>query len=670
MHLWPYPHSSPTMRIIVTLAAFALIGSVCLLSAAEPVKLPEPAGRHVDFHKDVLAILANSCAKCHAGGKQKGDFSIDTRESVLKGGESGPAVVVGKSEQSRLIELVAGLDPDSIMPAQGPRLTAEQVGLLRAWIDQGLAWEQGFSFKKVPSAPVEPRRVAVPVPATGSRSSHPIDLILGSGVESPAAALLDKPAMAPDGIYMRRAYLDLIGLVPSPDQADAFLLDPLPDKRERLVTQLLDDKRQYAVHWLTFWNDALRNDYRGTGYIDGGRLQITDWLARSLADNLPYDEFVRQLINPTPESAGFIKGIVWRGVVNASQVPPMQAAQNISQVFLGINLKCASCHDSFISDWKLTDAYGLASIFADGPLEIHRCDQPTGKFAPMQFLFPQLGSIDSAAPTPERLRQLADVMTRRENGRLARTIVNRLWARLLGRGLVEPVDEMDNPPWNADLLDYLANDLVDHGYNLKHTISQIVTSRAYQRVSVGVAENSREDFVFRGPLVRRLSAEQFVDAVAGLTGIEYAPPAAKPAALAEIPSSKSVDGPPSEHALQRTGARAALVNADPLLIALGRSNREQVVTERAKTATTLQALELTNGTPLSALLEKGAKKWVLPGEEPAKLVARIYRRALLRGPAPAEQTLALELLAARPAVEGIEDLLWAVVMLPEFQLIY
>jgi hypothetical protein len=315
----------------------------------------------------------------------------------------------------------------------------------------------------------------------------------------------------------------------------------------------------------------------------------------------------------------------------------VQAAQNISQVFLGINLKCASCHDSFISDWKLVDAYGLASIFAEGSLEIHRCDQPTGKFAPMQFLYPQLGSIDAAAPVAERLKQLSAAITRPENGRLARTVVNRLWARLLGRGLVEPVDEMDNAPWNADVLDYLATDLVDHGYDLKHTIARIVTSRAYQSTAESRAETGRDEFIFRGPLVRRLSAEQFVDAVADLAGVEYAPAAAKPAALEPANS-----GPEEKAAVvRRAGARAALVHADPLLIALGRSNREQVVTERPKTATTLQALELTNGTPLAMLLEKGAKRWSEGSPQPAPLVERIYRRALCRSPNAEEQKLAL-----------------------------
>ncbi len=579
---------------IVVLWTILLAGRPCL-EAADTETLPPPAERTVDFHKDILAILTNSCAKCHAGGQRKGEFSIDTRESLLAGGESGSVVAPGRSGESRLVALVAGLEPDSIMPAQGPRLSSQQVGLLRAWIDQGLPWEDGFTFKKTVSAPLEPRRVTLPPIGESSIGANPIDRLLEPYFQStdfvPGEVVADRT-------FLRRASMDLVGLMPTPDDLDALVRDTAPDKRAKKIRALLENNQQYATHWLTFWNDALRNDYRGTGYIDGGRLQITDWLAAALVENMPYDRFVRELINPTPQAAGFIKGIVWRGVVNASQAPPMQAAQNVSQVFLGINLKCASCHDSFISDWKLTDAYGLAGIFADGPLEMHRCDQPTGQFAPLQFLYPDLGSIDSQAPTAERLKQLSEVITRPENGRLARTIVNRLWARLLGRGLVEPVDEMDNPPWNADLLDFLATDLVDHGYDLKHTLELIASSRAYQLPPLDLAEDNRHDFVFRGPLVRRLSAEQFVDAVADLGGVAYAAAAAKPSALASHQS-------PGGHA----GARAALVFADPLLAALGRSNREQVVTDRPKTATTLQALELTNGTPLATLLEKGGKQW-------------------------------------------------------------
>jgi hypothetical protein len=241
-------------------------------------------------------------------------------------------------------------------------------------------------------------------------------------------------------------YLDLIGLLPTPEELSAFEQDTRPEKRRLLVEKLLADRRNYADHWLTFWNDALRNAYRGTGFIDGGRKQITDWLYAALYDNKPYDRFVRELISAAPGAEGFTKGIIWRGVVNASQAPPVQAAQNVAQVFLGTNLKCASCHDSFVNHWRLKEAYSLAAVFNDGPLEINRCDKPTGKMADATCIFPELGRIDTVAKKADRQRQLADVLTKRDDGRLARTIVNRLWAQLLGRGLVEPIDDMDQPP--------------------------------------------------------------------------------------------------------------------------------------------------------------------------------------------------------------------------------
>ena len=303
-----------------------------------------------------------------------------------------------------------------------------------------------------------------------------------------------------DRLFARRAYLDLNGLLPSPERLDAFEQDTRPGKDARLVEALLEDRRAYADHWLTFWNDALRNAYRGTGFIDDGRKTITPWLYRSLYENKPYDRFVHELVSPVPGSEGFTKGIVWRGVVNASQVPPVQAAQNVSQVFLGTNLKCASCHDSFVNDWKLTDAYALASVFAEKPLEINRCDKPTGEISSVGFIYPELGSIDASAPRKERMKQLADILVKPENGRFARTIVNRLWAHLMGRGIVEPLDDMDQAPWSQDLLDWLAGDLVAHGYDLKHTLDRIATSRTYRLPSVGLAEPAdRGPYVFRGP---------------------------------------------------------------------------------------------------------------------------------------------------------------------------
>src|SRR5947208_9259034 len=492
------------MKHRLAIFALAFVGLNCGVTRAkispEQVKqLPAAAQHKIDFAKEIKPIFESSCIKCHGRGRTKGDLSIENRETLLKGGENGPVIVPGRSAESYLIELVAGLDPDSVMPQKGKRLTPEQIGLLRAWIDQGAPWDASISFAKPPPVNLLPRKPELPAARQGI--VNPIDRILRPYYEANG---LDPRTPVSDRNYARRVYLDAIGLLPTPGELNEFLADKRSDKREQLVKRLLADHRRYAEGWLTFWNDALRNDYRGTGYIGGGRKPITGWLYAALATNMPFDEFVRELINPVPESEGFTQGIVWRGVVNASQTPQMQAAQNISQVFLGVNLKCASCHDSFINDWTLADAYGLASVYSDGPLEMVHCDKPTGQIAKMKFLYPELGDIDPKAPKAERLKQLADIITSRKDGRLTRTIVNRLWAKFMGRGLVEPLDEMDNAAWNQDLLDWLAADLADNSYNLRHTIELILTSRAYQLPAVPVAEQTTKEFVFRGPVVRRL----------------------------------------------------------------------------------------------------------------------------------------------------------------------
>ncbi len=389
--------------------------------------------KKVDYLREVHPLLQEKCGSCHLNGKSKGGLRLDSREAILKGGESGPAAKMGDAKNSLLLQLVEGADPDRLMPPNGHKLTPAEIEILRVWVDGGLSFEGAApaAYK----SQLAPREVKVP-PGTGSA----IDRVLQTYFKEHK---IKNAASVSDRIFARRIYLDLIGLLPSPAELENFIADKAPDKREKLVTNLLSRDDDYATHWLTFWNDALRNDYVGTGYIDGGRKQITNWLYDALKTNKPYDKFVGELINPTPESEGFTKGIVWRGTVNASQTPPMQAAQNISQVFLGINMKCASCHDSFTSDWKLADAYGLAGIYADAPLEMVRCDVPLGKIAPVKFLYAELGAIDGNAPRAERLKQLAGALTSKDNGRFARTIVNRVWARLMGRGLIEPTDEMD-----------------------------------------------------------------------------------------------------------------------------------------------------------------------------------------------------------------------------------
>lgn len=638
--------SLPPRAIGCRAAAVLLLAVVWVDTARADEPSGKTAGPKVDFAHDVLPLLKARCAKCHTGGRYEGDLSMDTRETLLK----ADVVVPGKARDSELIRRVTSSDAEERMPPEEDALSEKEVAVLRDWVNSGLLWEEGFTFaKKTYVAPLAPRRPELP-PARQGRD-HPIDRIIDAYY---AARKVATPSPIDDRTFLRRVSLDLTGLLPTAAELQSFLADQDPNKRQRVARELLSRNRGYAEHWLTFWNDLLRNDYAGTGYIDGGRQQITAWLYPALQANKPYNQFVRELINPTKESEGFVKGIKWRGRVNASQTQEIQFAQNITQVFLGVNMKCASCHDSFIDHWKLTDAYGLAAIISEQPLEIHRCDQPTGEIARAAFLFPELGEVDASLPRHERLARVAELLTHPENGRLARTIVNRLWHRLMGRGIVHPVDALGNEPWNADLLDFLAVHLADNGYDLKKTLELIVTSQAYQSQAISLsADVPPDDFVFQGPQPKRMTAEQFLDSIWRITGTA---PDKTAAAVGDR------GGEP---------VRASLVNADPLMRALGRPNREQVVTTRPDELSTLQALDLTNGQVLADLLARGAQnlRRLHPGWSQDQLIDWLYQSALCRSPSEAEMALAREILGPDTTDETAADLLWAVFMLPEFQLI-
>jgi hypothetical protein len=468
----------------------------------------------VDFHHEIVPILRKQCGECHTGDKLKGGFSMNDRTALLHGSENGPVIDLDHPENSLLLRLVTTDDREVRMPPKGPGLSDTEVERIRQWLADGVPWEAGFAFQK-PSyePPLKPREVALP-PAQEGRN-HPVDRLVDAYL---SAKKLPRPAPADDATFLRRAHLDLIGLLPTPEEVATFRNDPAPDKRLRLVQTLLARDVDYAEHWLTFWNDLLRNDYGGTGFITGGRKQISQWLYESLANNKPFDQFTRELLAPPTEaSRGFIDGIKWRGEVSAGQTVEIQFAQSVGQSFLGINLKCASCHDSFIDRWKLDEAYGLAAIYSERTLEIHRCDKPVGRTASAAWLFPELGQVNAAAPREERLSQLAALMTHPENGRFTRTLVNRLWHRLMGHGIVHPLDAMQTEPWSADLLDYLARDFQQNGYDIKKTLASIATSEIYQARSAVLADN-KPDPTFRGPRAHRLTAEQFIDAVWQLTG--------------------------------------------------------------------------------------------------------------------------------------------------------
>ncbi len=820
--------------LAVALPAFAKDYSP--LSPEQQTLLPEPAAFIVDFARDIQPIFEASCVQCHAHGKSKGVFSLETRDDFIFGGDNGDPAIEGNSAESLVVAMISGLKPDIVMPNKGKKLTRDEVAVFRAWIDQGMVWPDEINFFEIERSnlsPVDLDDIDVP-----TEFANPID---GFVNETFSAHDVAWPELIDDRTFARRVWLDTVGLLPPPSALAQFLADDAPDKRTRLVRGLLDDRQAYAEHWLSFWNDLLRNDYRGVGYIDGGRKQITDWLYAALAQNMAYDDFVAELVDPGMAAEGFTKGISWRGAVSASMLPPMQAAQGVAHVFLGVNLKCASCHDSFIDDYTLEDSYGMASVYAEGPLEIAECDKPTGDMSRVKFLYEEIGELDATSSPEMRRRQLAEIITGRSNGRLPRTIVNRYWHRFFGHGLVEPIDEMDRAAWSPELMDWLAEDLVAHDFDLKHTLERILTSRAYQ-LPVSLEPVDEDAYVFRGPGVRRLSAEQFSDAIRAVADLPYPSNTSQVNRHAALQSGLAVglpvepqwiwthadamngtrpenvefartlfldaepvdamltiaadngytvlvngqrvagaakrsstgvqsyniqpqlavganhlqvvatnlypDGTPirlrpgqtelpptpidtynpaglilyargrteqgvhdlvsdrnwvvqeegragrmavemggvdlapwrvGDHFLELAAApaddlpvaRASLVAADPLMVALGRPNREQTVTVRQEEATTLQALELTNGETLARLLADAADHILIDSDASSEeLVQRLYRHTLSRPPAAAELALASQLVGSPVDPAGVQDLLWALTALPEFQLIY
>ena len=628
----------------LTLLCLFFTGTLAARGATATAGAP---GAPADFAHQVAPTLKELCGSCHLGDKKKGGFSMNTQTLFLAGSENGAVFDKKNPASSTLLKVLLSTDPDTVMPPPAKdrkRPTPEQLQLLQSWLETGAAWEEGFSFvKPAYNAPVRPRLPELSPSA--DPQENPLDRLL---TKYYAKNSLQSPRPADDTQFARRVSLDLVGLLPEPESLRAFVSDPSPDKRTRLVDSLLARNTEYTEHWLTFWNDLLRNDYGGTGFITGGRKQVSSWLYDALSSNQPYDAMVRELVNPSPATEGFASGITWRGTVSASQTREVQYAQSISQSFLGLNLKCASCHDSFIDHWKLTDAYGLAAIYSEKPIEIARCEKLTGKIAQPAWPFPEIGQVDPAAPREARLQKLAELMTHRENGWFARTMVNRLWAQLMGRGLVHPVDAMGTEPWSEELLDYQGWAFAEGGFNLKGALRLIATSKAYQS---GVAQRHKDDatapFVFQGPRAKRMTAEQYVDAVWQITQTapkKWDAPVRRGQPRADLLETKPlaaiwISSPPRPSAPVPEGAPAAAKPAAPSPVSV----LQKTITLKSKPATATGVLAASgdtrlfvNGTEVKApqlqkhrkiselhlesLVKAGENTFVLAGRDPKALL--------------------------------------------------
>ena len=305
---------------------FKLIKVLVILALVACAK----ASEQLDLQYEARQIIAHKCWKCHGSERDEGDLRLHTRKLIIDSG----TVDLKAPHKSKLLQRINPPEGHKeIMPLESKPLKKEEIAILTQWIEGGLKWEGRGAFKEAPLALRKVKEVA------DSQFSNPIDQHVDQYFKT--QKILWKPVVE-DRIFLRRAYLDTIGLLPTVEESAEFLSDKSPEKRQALVKKLLSQNESYQQHWLSFWNDLLRNDYSGTGFITGGRKQITKWLRASLNSNKPYDVMVKELFSTKPESQGFIRGIKWRGTVSASQTVEMQAAQNSAQAFLGINIKCAS----------------------------------------------------------------------------------------------------------------------------------------------------------------------------------------------------------------------------------------------------------------------------------------------------------------------------------------
>jgi hypothetical protein len=465
-------------------------------------------------------------------------------------------------------------------------------------------------------------------------------------------------ARASDEEFVRRAYLDTIGVIPSAEEARRFLEDKSAGKRERLVDELLN-RPEYGDYWAIYWGDHLSNT-RQLLY-NKGPYTFSRWLYETFRKNVPYDQFVRQLM----VSSGNMFD-----TPATSYYPLMRKELDLaamtSQLFLGVSIECARCHNHPLEKWTQDDFNGMAAAFAQvrykgaaGPRNNERIlyvdferqfQHPDTKQA---YLAKALGGpyLQGSGDMVDRRELLVDWMTSKENPYFARAIVNRMWRQFLGRGLVEPVDDFraTNPPANEPLLAALADDFVAHGYDLHHLIRRITASRTYQTSSVPMEGNKDDTMAYSRYYPKRLAAEQLSDSIGISTGIW------------------------EQYRSLYPGTRAMQI-PDPeipsyFLEVFDRPSR-QLICERKNTPTLNQALHMVSGDSLQRKIADSGSTLsaALAARRPAdRVVEDLYLGTLSRYPEASERALAQEAIRrAGDTRKGLEDVFWALLSSKEF----
>lgn len=479
-----------------------------------------------------------------------------------------------------------------------------------------------------------------------------------------------------ESAFIRRAYLDAAGILPTPSEVEAFLADRSPSRRAKLIDALLE-RPEFVDYWTYKWSDML--------LVSTRKLQqpavwaFNRYIRESVAANKPWDQFAREIL--TASGSSLQNGAANYFVLH-KDVTDLSEATAVT--FMGMSLTCCRCHNHPLEKWTQDQYWGMANLFArvaikngDGDGDLIVQARPNG-----DALHPRRGvampptPLDAkplAAESPvDRRKYFADWLTTPENPYFASAVVNRVWRNFMGRGLVEAEDDLrqTNPPTNVELFEALTRDFVSHGFDVKQLIRTIMNSAAYQRSAVTTPENAADDRFYSHYLVRRLTAEVILDAYAQVTGV--------PTPFNQIYT--GVEGgvaptnnyPEGTRALQLPDSQIA----SRFLDAFGRPDRTQTCScERQQDSSITQALHLNNGQTLNDKLRSPKSRvedWLKEKISDAEAVRRLFLAALCRAPSRAEMQKLQQLLAESAKDKQVsrrqmlEDLFWAVLTSKEF----
>ena len=497
-------------------------------------------------------------------------------------------------------------------------------------------------------------------------------------IDTLAAAKFREIGIPPSGLcddatFLRRAFLDVTGTLPSVEQAKTFLASTDPAKRQKLVDLLLgltgDPKlnvhdNDYAAYWALKWSDLIRSNSAAIG--EQGMWALNNWLKTSFRENKPFDKIVRELV--TAKGSTFSNGPA--NYFRIASNPP-DLTEATTQLFLGVRLQCAKCHNHPYEPFSQTDYYAFAAFFARVG---NKASQEFGLFGGETVIMNQAGGEVShprtgkiLPPTPlrgkpvtetnDRRQSLADWMTAKDNNYFARNLVNRMFAYLMGRGLVEPIDDMrgTNPASNPELLDALAKEFIRTGYDQKQLIRLILNSRLYQLDSQPLPGNAADVKFHSHYHVKRIPAEPLLDAIDSATGVRTK--------FEKVPlGTKAIELPDAKY-------------NNYFLSAFGKPRREAVCEcERVSEPNLAQALHTLNGDMIETkIATPTGRVGVLMAEKksPVEIIENLYLATLSREPTREERETCLKLLAeAKDPKAFHQDLLWSLLNTKQFQFVH